>query len=126
MVTWDNGDHGMGGRIRTCGAHLVLLQKPPVGVRAKSLLVLWKTKPMIRAVHFETIRFPRAVHPHKKPVGLTQEIILAVTGPGDLVLDPCAGSFTALNAALGCGRHCLGTDLVPDLDIPLLLGLTAE
>jgi hypothetical protein len=99
MVTWDNGGTGMGGRIRTCGAHLVLLQKPPVGVRAKGLFVLWKTKPMIRAVHSETIPFPRAAHPHKKPIGLTQEIILAVTEPGDLVLDPCAGSFTTLNAA---------------------------
>jgi hypothetical protein len=60
MVTWDNGGTCMGGRVRTCGAHLILLQKPPVGVRAKSLPVRWKTKPTVRAVHFETVRFPRA------------------------------------------------------------------
>jgi hypothetical protein len=103
---------GMGGRVRTCGAHLVILQKPPIGVRAKSLPVIWETKPVIRTVHCESIRVPRSEHVHKKPIGLTAEIILAVTKPEDTIVDPTAGAYTTLAAALGCHRHCYSTDLI--------------
>jgi site-specific DNA-methyltransferase (adenine-specific) len=113
MTTWDNGLTGMGGRVRTCGAHLVLMQKAPIGVRAANLPVTWKTKPLIRAVHYETIRFPRSAHPHKKPVGLTAELILAVSEPNDVIIDPAAGDFTTMHAALGCHRRFLGCDLIP-------------
>jgi site-specific DNA-methyltransferase (adenine-specific) len=113
VVHWDGGRPGMGGRIRTVGGSLVFLQKPPIGVRAKTLPVRWVTKPMIRAVHFETIRFPRSAHPHRKPIGLLAEIIQAVTEPGDTAVDPAAGSFVVMLAALGCGPHFLGTDILP-------------
>jgi site-specific DNA-methyltransferase (adenine-specific) len=112
MVTWDNGGTGMGGRVRTCGDHLILMQREPIGVRAKSLSVIWKTRPVIRAVYSESIKFPRSAHTHKKPVGLTAELILAVTEPGDLILDPTAGSYTVMSAALGCHRHFCGCDLL--------------
>ena len=38
-----------------------------------------------------------AVHP--KPVGLQSALIEAVTDPGDVVLDPAAGSYSTLTAA---------------------------
>jgi site-specific DNA-methyltransferase (adenine-specific) len=43
---------------------------------------------------------------------LIAEIILAVTEPGDIIIDPAAGSFVVMGAALGCGRHFLGTDIL--------------
>jgi len=113
VVHWDGGRPGMGGRIRSVGGSLVFLQKPPIGVRAKILPVKWATNPMIRAVHYETIRFPRSAHPHRKPIGLIAEIIQAVTNPGDTVIDPAAGSFVVMDAALGTHRHFLGTDILP-------------
>jgi site-specific DNA-methyltransferase (adenine-specific) len=102
----------MGKRVRPTGGSVVILQKPPVGVRAKSLAVQWKTLPMIRGVHYEKIPFPKASHPHRKPIGLIAEIVLAVTEPGDIIIDPAAGSFVVLAAALGCGRRFLGTDIL--------------
>jgi site-specific DNA-methyltransferase (adenine-specific) len=88
------------------------MQKPPIGVRAKSLAVKWKTRPMLRGVHYEKIPFPKSVHPHRKPIGLISEIILAVTEPGDIIIDPAAGSFVVMAAALGCNRHFFGTDIL--------------
>jgi site-specific DNA-methyltransferase (adenine-specific) len=113
VIHWNNGRAGMGKRIRPTGGSVVILQKPPIGVRAKRLAVRWKTLPMIRGVHYEKLRFPKAAHPHRKPIGLIAEIILAVTEPGDIIIDPAAGSFVALAVALGCGRRFLGTDILP-------------
>src|SRR5262245_58529691 len=53
----------------------------------------------------------RKVHPHVKPVGLIERLIGAVTNPGDLVVDPAAGSFTVLQAARRMGRDFVGCDL---------------
>jgi site-specific DNA-methyltransferase (adenine-specific) len=113
VIHWNNGRPGMGKRIRPTGGSVVILQKPPIGVRAKRLAVRWKTLPMIRGVHYEKITFPKAAHPHRKPIGLIAEIVLAVTEPGDIIIDPAAGSFVVLAAALGCGRRFLGTDILP-------------
>jgi site-specific DNA-methyltransferase (adenine-specific) len=116
VIHWNNGRPGMGKRIRPTGGSVVILQKPPTGARAKGLAVRWKTLPMIRGVHYEKIRFPRAAHPHQKPIGLIAEIVLAVTEPGDIIIDPAAGSFVVRAAALGCGRRFLGTDIIPNTE----------
>lgn len=44
-------------------------------------------------------------HPTQKPEKLLAKIILASTNPGDLILDPFAGSGTAAVAAKKLGRH---------------------
>ena len=113
VIHWNNGRAGMGKRIRPTGGSVVILQKPPIGVRARKLAVRWKTLPMIRGVHYEKIPFPKVAHPHRKPIGLIAEIILAVTEPGDIIIDPAAGSFVVMAAALGSNRHFLGTDIIP-------------
>src|SRR5262249_7008119 len=41
-------------------------------------------------------RVDRRIHPHIKPSELTSRLIGAATQAGDLVVDPPAGSFTAL------------------------------
>ena len=38
-------------------------------------------------------KIDRNAHPHIKPIGLITRLIGAVTKPGDLVVDPAAGSF---------------------------------
>ena len=50
-------------------------------------------------------------HAHQKPVGLQAALIEAVTEPGDLVVDPAAGSFSVMESALSVGRNFLGGDL---------------
>ena len=41
----------------------------------------------------------RKIHPHAKPFELTKRVIGAVTKPGDLVVDPAAGSYVVMHAA---------------------------
>jgi site-specific DNA-methyltransferase (adenine-specific) len=53
-------------------------------------------------------------HPTQKPVTLLDRIILASTKPGDVVLDPFAGSATTGVSALNFGRTFVGIDLSPD------------
>ncbi|CAG8684870.1 13390_t:CDS:2, partial [Racocetra persica] len=54
---------------------------------------------------------PQYNHPHEKPAGLNKRLIEAVTQKGDLVVDPCAGSFTVLNSCLETKREFLGADI---------------
>lgn len=48
------------------------------------------------------------IHPNQKPVRLLKELISIFTDPGDVVIDPCAGSGAALRAAYELGRHSYG------------------
>jgi site-specific DNA-methyltransferase (adenine-specific) len=93
----------MGKRSRRRGDYLIVLQKLPVKAGAT-----WKD-------HGIPARWPekveRATHPHAKPIGLIERLIAATTEPGDLVVDPAAGSFAVLHAARRRGREFIGCDL---------------
>ncbi|MCI0519754.1 MAG: site-specific DNA-methyltransferase [Chloroflexi bacterium] len=52
-------------------------------------------------------------HPAKFPETLAQEFIEFFTRPGQVVLDPMAGSGSTLAAALRSGRHSYGVELNP-------------
>src|SRR5947209_5444659 len=53
----------------------------------------------------------RTGHPCQMPEGVLERIIRVATDPGDLVLDPFAGSGTTLAAAKRLGRRYLGIEL---------------
>lgn len=53
-------------------------------------------------------------HPAKFPETLAQEFIEFFTKGGQVVLDPMAGTGSALLAALRAGRHSYGIELNPD------------
>lgn len=53
-------------------------------------------------------------HPTQKPVPLMEALIALVTNPGDLVLDPFAGSASTGVAALQLDRRFLGFESDPD------------
>jgi site-specific DNA-methyltransferase (adenine-specific) len=103
LIAWDRGRIGNGYRSRNRGDYLLMLQKPPR--RAKST---WRD-------HGIPDRWPekidRKVHPHVKPIDLIMRLIAALTEPGDLVVDPAAGSFTVKHAAHQLGRDFIGCDL---------------
>ena len=82
--------------------------------------------------------FPRdtvtpKVHPTQKPVQLLERLIEIFTDPGDVVIDPCAGSGVTLLAAHNLGRagygfeikkdFCLGfeTKIVPSVNSQLII-----
>ena len=52
-------------------------------------------------------------HPAKFPETLAQEFIEFFTQPGQVVLDPMAGTGSSLVAALRAGRHSFGVELNP-------------
>jgi site-specific DNA-methyltransferase (adenine-specific) len=52
-------------------------------------------------------------HPTTKPLSLMLELISLFTSPGDLILDPFAGSATTGLAALRLGRRFIGIERDP-------------
>ena len=48
------------------------------------------------------------IHPTQKPVKVLERLIKIFTDPGDVVIDPVAGSGTTLLAAMNCGRNSYG------------------
>ncbi len=103
LITWNKDKIGMGYRSRRQSEHLLVIQKSPK--RAKGV---WQ-KHDIPDVWTETVT--KNGHTHRKPVQLQAALIQAVTLPGDVVMDPAAGSYSVLDAATQADRQFLGCDL---------------
>jgi site-specific DNA-methyltransferase (adenine-specific) len=108
LIAWDNLRPGNGYRTRRRGDYLVVLQKPPLRARATwqdhGIPSRWLEKIDLKV-------YPRDEYPHAKPLELIKRLIGAVTTPGDLVIDPAAGSFVVMHAARQLGRNFIGCDL---------------
>jgi site-specific DNA-methyltransferase (adenine-specific) len=104
IIAWDKLRQGMGYRSRRRGDFLLIFQKPPIAAKST-----WRD-------HGIPDRWSEKVnhkqHPHIKPINLIRRLIGAVTKPDDLVIDPAAGSFVVMQAALSLGRQFIGCDLV--------------
>jgi adenine-specific DNA-methyltransferase len=70
---------------------------------------VWTDIPNVKANHIE-----KTDHPCQFPVGLAKRIIIALTNPGDLVVDPFSGVGTTVVAAVLTSRRAAGADLVAD------------
>jgi site-specific DNA-methyltransferase (adenine-specific) len=103
LIAWDSLRLGNGYRSRRRGDYLLVLQKPPLVAKAT-----WRD-------HGIPNRWPekieRGIHPDLKPFGLINRLIGAITKPGELVVDPAAGSFVVMQAAMALGRDFIGCDL---------------
>ncbi|MGE5653892.1 MAG: DNA methyltransferase [Bacillota bacterium] len=107
MIVWNKQRMGMGYRTRRKCEYLIVIQKLPT--RAKGV---W-------AVHDIPDVWEEKVaggHTHSKPIGLQARLIEAVTNPGDVVLDPAAGSYSVFEACKKTGREFLGGDLAYGAD----------
>src|SRR5690606_26050441 len=49
-------------------------------------------------------------HMTEKPLSLMRELVALFTSPGDLILDPYAGSLTTAVAAYQLGRRCIAIE----------------
>jgi len=65
--------------------------------------------PNVKANHVE-----KTIHPCQFPVELVERLLLALTEPGDLVVDPYMGVGSTACAALKHGRRAAGADIVPE------------
>lgn len=54
------------------------------------------------------------IHPTQKPVALLEKLIAIFTDPGDVVIDPVAGSGSTLIAAYNTGRRGYGFEIKKD------------
>jgi site-specific DNA-methyltransferase (adenine-specific) len=103
LIAWDSLRLGMGKRSRRRGDYLMVLQKPPIKANATwcdhSIPNRWAEK------------VDRRIHPHVKPIELIKKLIAATTNPGDLIVDPAAGSFVVMRAAHELNRQFIGVDL---------------
>lgn len=106
MITWDKEIIGMGKRSRRRSEFVLVYQAQPKTTKN------WKIR-NIPDVWTEKLNKPRTkgFHPHRKPVGLLSELILSTTVEGDVVLDPCAGSFLTMECAISNRRNFIGCDI---------------
>jgi site-specific DNA-methyltransferase (adenine-specific) len=106
LLVWDKGGLGMGWHYRRNYELILVGRRKGDGSRLK-----WhggRTTPNV-------IRTQRVIpsadeHPTVKPLGLLEKLIRLHTDPGDLVLDPFAGSGTTLRAAANLGRRAIGIE----------------
>ncbi len=103
LISWDKGRIGMGYRTRRTTEYCAVLQKKPR--RAKGVWTIHNIPDTWRE------KIEGRTHTHQKPVGLQSALIAAVTNEGDYVIDPAAGSFSTMDAAIQIKRKFLGCDL---------------
>lgn len=102
LIVWNKGRIGMGYRTRRMSEYCMVLQKVPI--RAKGVWLVhdipdvWKEKIDRRLTH-------------AKPIGLQTRLVEALTNAGDIVIDPAAGTYSALAACLQANRRFLGCDI---------------
>ena len=102
ILTWDKRMMGLGHGFRRSFENIVVLEKGKPRYREKAIPTLLSVS-----------RVNGGPHPHTKPVPLLERLIAAASDPGDLVLDPFAGSGSTLVAAANLGRRYLGIEVDP-------------
>lgn len=107
MIHWNKLKPGMGRRARCRSEYLVIAQKKPL--RAEGV---WKDH---RIDDSWAEASDRSLHPHAKPHQLLERLIRSVTKIGDLVVDPCAGSYAMLEVCRLTRRNFIGCDLATEV-----------
>lgn len=109
-IIWAKAHYGSGDLAGAFGSQHETIWR---AARGKARLRVGRTGDVWRDAWTECIRHGK-LHPFEKPVDLMEKCVLADTDPGDLVLDPFAGSGTTGVACLRTGRRFLGIELVPE------------
>jgi len=105
LVWYKRGTLGLGSWLRSNAEFCFILQNHPTNSKLftnRSFGSVWEEA---------SLSTQRRDHPHQKPFFLIKSLIEATTQEGDLVVDPCAGSFVVLEACQSIGRQFLGVDL---------------
>lgn len=106
-VVWDKKAPGLGGGIRYRHEAVLLCSFGKPSGRGELHSVISEWVPKGQHGHRQQL------HVHEKPVPLVCDLLAYVSGPGDLVLDPFAGSGTTGVACRLLGRRFIGVEVVP-------------
>lgn len=71
-------------------------------------------KMIFNAIPWEKDNKSEKIHPTQKPVKLLENLISIFTDPGDVIIDPCAGSASTIIAAIRSGRTAFGFEIKKD------------
>lgn len=71
-------------------------------------------KMVMNCIDWERDSVTPKLHPTQKPVPLLEKLIEIFTDPGEVVIDPCAGSGSTLLAALNTNRNGYGFEIKKD------------
>lgn len=105
QVVWDRAVIGMGDLKGAYGP-----QHDIIWFATKGKFV-WPGKRPASVIRVPRVPSNHVAHPNEKPVALLEQLIGHVTRPGDVVLDPFAGSGSTGVAALKTGRGFVGVEL---------------
>lgn len=101
LLVWDKGHMGMGHGFRH--QHELALHFSKGGG-------VYHDKSCSNVIRASRVAKSSRRHPCEKPQDLITHIVRVVSAPGDLVVDPFAGSGAILEAAEALGRRALGAD----------------
>lgn len=71
-------------------------------------------KMVFNCIDWEKDTTTQKIHPTQKPVSVLERLIQVFTDPGDVVIDPVAGSGSTLLAAMNTGRKAFGFEIKKD------------
>lgn len=121
-LVWFKVNRGMGYNHPASYEFVVFLKKGKRGLNTNNYLdVQLHPDPSaddaaIDIVGVKSIR-SRGAYPTQKPLELVSMYVTESSNPGDIVLDPFAGSLTTGIAALNNGRHFVGSEIQVDDDL---------
>lgn len=96
---------GLGNWLRSNAEFCFLIQKYPQSGK------LFKNRSFGNVWEENVLPVNKRQHPHQKPRELIKALITATTQEGDLIIDPCAGSFVVLEVCQELNRNYYGVDL---------------
>jgi len=96
---------GLGNWLRSNAEFCFLIQKSPQTGK------VFKNRSFGNVWEENVVPISKRQHPHQKPRELIKALISATTNEGDLIVDPCAGSFVILEVCQELSRNYYGVDL---------------
>lgn len=105
QIIWDRQIHGMGDLTGSPAP-----QHDVIWFATKGKYKLPGKRPK-SIVSSKRLQGDQLIHPTEKPVDLLEQLIESYTAPGEIVLDPFAGSGSTLVAAANKGRKFLGIEM---------------
>lgn len=101
LVVWDKGSPGLGDGFKPTHELVLHFAKGKPN---------FYTKTGSNVQRVARVPGQSKIHPTEKPAALLARLLEVVTKPGDLVVDPFAGSASCGLAATALGRHFIGVD----------------